>query len=607
MSGICGVVYKDGRPVGDESVRAMLENLKDWGRDRSSAWMGGGAGLGHALLINTPEAELERQPYEDADCGLIITADARLDNREELQEALRIPASEGEELSDDRLILLAYTRWGPAALDRLVGAFALGIWDPGSRELFVARDHLGCRSLYYHDSPQCFAFATDPAALLVLDGVDDTLDGLALAATVLQGYHYLREHSFYRAVAKLPPGHALRLQNGSVKLLRYWAPEALAPLPPRPLEEYDREFGVLLKTVVSAQLRTRRGVGSHLSGGLDSSGIAVMAHRELCSRGGALAAGFSWSPASESATRSPKDEHHRIHLIADPEGISVVYLELDPGDVAGVLARNPLRDPTETLVHESVVCRVAAEQGIGVMLSGWGGDEFASVNGRGFWSDLFRRGSWGQLIAEASRRTPLGGRRSLRNIAGEIAVTSVPDRLYFGLGLDLPSMLRGRIGRRRIRALLTPAELGLRRAHAVQGRVRPGVRRNMLRLLQLGHLQRRMEDWALEGARRGVDYRFPLLDRRVVEFCLSVPPAVHVRHGMNRCLLRQAFTALLPSEISWSATKSEPVKISEQQRMFRAGSALPATAGHAGDGVQPEVARLWELYRLRLQVMGLAP
>ena len=160
MSSIAGVYLLDGSPVDPDRLKRMNDRLSHRGPDGSGLWCEGSVGLGHQMLWTTPESLHEKLPLE-AD-GLVITADARVDNREELLPELGLR----EDVSDSEVILETYRKWGRNCVDRLLGDFAFVVWDKAKGELFCARDHMGVKPFYYYHEPgKIFAFATEIKAL----------------------------------------------------------------------------------------------------------------------------------------------------------------------------------------------------------------------------------------------------------------------------------------------------------------------------------------------------------------------------------------------------------------------------------------------------------
>ena len=140
MSAIIGIYYRDGRPVAESTVATMLEALAHRGSDASRGWCGGAVGLGQVMLWTTPESTKEELPLIDDSSSLVITADARIDNRDELLSELYGSRVDGAGVSDSELILTGYQKWGRACVEKFVGDFAFVVWDRVRRTAFAARD-----------------------------------------------------------------------------------------------------------------------------------------------------------------------------------------------------------------------------------------------------------------------------------------------------------------------------------------------------------------------------------------------------------------------------------------------------------------------------------
>ena len=161
MSGITGIYFVDGRPVDASRLERMVNVLSHRGPDGIGMWSEGPVGFGHRMLWTTPESRRETLPLVSQCDGLVITADARIDNREELADLLDINNNQLELLSDSALILAAYERWGEDSPEKLLGDFAFVIWDRRKRELFAARDFFGTKPFYYYFGGGTFAFASE--------------------------------------------------------------------------------------------------------------------------------------------------------------------------------------------------------------------------------------------------------------------------------------------------------------------------------------------------------------------------------------------------------------------------------------------------------------
>src|SRR6267142_1308347 len=165
MSAIVGFYGRDGQPVDRADLERMTASLAHRGPDAAGVWNNGPVGLGHRMLWTTPESLHEQLPLTSKSGDLVITADARIDNRDELITALGLAHWAHGEIPDSELILRAYEQWGEDSPKRLLGDFAFAIWDERRQTLFCARDHCGVKPFYYYQSARALLFASEIKAL----------------------------------------------------------------------------------------------------------------------------------------------------------------------------------------------------------------------------------------------------------------------------------------------------------------------------------------------------------------------------------------------------------------------------------------------------------
>ena len=568
MSAICGFLRRETRAT--DELSTMLAALSDYGKT-GAQWTQGTIGLGCRYTADTNEDGGERSPGLRHDAGVVVAADARLDDREALCDALGTPRAERSTLTDDSLVLRAWSRWGRDCPNHLLGDYAFAVWDARKRTLFCARDHAGARPFYYCLTPRGFVFASAVEAVLAMPEVSATLDEGTVAAYLTGSAWNSTTRTFFKEVRKLPPGHALAIagdplpgESLQVRIDRYWHPERVPAAAPASDAAYAEEFLDVYARAVQARLRGGP-VGVHLSGGLDSSSVAVLAARELRRRERPAPLAFSWLPAlgEKPPVAAHAAEYRLINAVCEQEELRVFHRSLSLDDVHAILRRDGAFPGVHVHINEEAVQHCAAQAGVRVLLSGWGGDEGASFNGTGHHEHLLLSGQWRRLVAEC--RAGPGPLRSLAQAALSIAH---PELL-----VHLRRRLRGDVPRHR-RWLIDPAFA--RRAKPLSERAfRPiGVRHTQARLLSSAHLSQRIEGWAASGARHGIEYRYPLLDRRLLEFVLSLPPEQFRRGRWRRWLMRHALGAILPPELCWNPSKADPARLEPMYGTF--ARALPA-------------------------------
>jgi len=507
------------------------------------------ASFGRALYRLLPEDRFDHQPLIDPSGRWMLTADIRIDNRDELLDSLALPRHEA--LSDAQLLFLCWQRWQDATLDRLLGDFALAVWDAREKSLILVRDPTGQRPLHYHRGDRFVAFASMPQGLHALRDIPRRIDRNQVAAFVAD----LRRGpsaTFFEKIAKVAPGQLLKISASRADARRYWQIPTREVRYPKEAD-YFEAFREKFDRAVQARLRgAERLVGSHLSAGLDSSGVTATAARLSSPAGGRVVA-FTSAPrlGFEAPVLAPR--------IADESGIAAEVAALYP-NMEHVIVRSEKVSPLDLLgehaelfqepvghacnmVWWSAVHDVARARGIHVMLTGETGNLTTSAGGLPMLAEFVRKGrlwrwwrearavagtgpSWrGVLATSFGPWTP----RPLWNLLGRLVakdpgVQGAPLlNAEFRLEMETRAVSEARLGR-------PPADNRQFRWELLQQHDSGSFRKGIL-------------------ARWGIDERDPTADRRLAEFCFSVPPDLLFSGGVSRRLARVAFADRLPPSV----------------------------------------------------------
>lgn len=563
MSTLLGVFARDGRPVTAVELAAMARLVAQQGPDGTREWRAGSVGLKILALHETPECACDVQPAAldpridaGAPPAVTICADCRIDNRTELAAALAIPPALLTQLPDSQLILAAYLRWGADCPHYLLGDFAFAIWDGLRRTCFCARDPLGIKPFYYHLRTDLFVFASDVRGVVAHPAAPRRADEQALARH-LRDFGFVDATATYLAeIVKLPPAYTLRVSESQAQLDRYWQPEQFQPLRLSAVDEYVQQARLLLEDAVEKRIRTAHPVGAHLSGGLDSSSIAVLAGRRLREHGYRLPT-YHWQPTPGPDDDVTSMEYASLRQICAAEDFTYTNVDLTPDNLLPQLRQDICLQHALDLWYEPLVRQAARADGARVLLSGWGGDELISFNGRGWYTELFWQGRWRKLV-QALWQGPTCLRRSRRLARGlydRVLLPSLPNQLYRLLFTRHEARLSTGCATANFAATIASLP------PAAPGRIQPSVHGTQLHLLQLGHLTKRAEVWANAGADDGIVYRFPLLDRRLIELSLTAPSALFFDGRTDRILFRRAVEGILPPAVQWGQVKDEPVRV----------------------------------------------
>jgi len=509
---------------------------------------------------------------------------------------------------EDRAELRAtWERWGAAACERLLGDFAYVAYDPRRRALHGARDVFGARPLYYHATPQRFAFASSVRALQVLAGAPTRVDEVRLADYLVPPLEAADlGATFFHGIRRLPAAHRFRLDRGGLTLERYWRPR---PGPPLRLGS-DAAYAEAFRDAFDAAVRDRRGgrTAVMLSGGLDSGAVAASA----LDGPGAL---HAFSAVDEDAAAG--DELSGIRAVQRLPGLvphtvdAAAFLRSLP-----VLVRAAERSEEPFDAHmllPATLYAAARREGFTTLLDGVDGDFVASLEP---WlvADLLRRGRLDLALGEAralaalyrEQYAPWGSTVGLllagaRTAFVPPAARRAARRWLDGARGDLrvrESILRPELARRagvveRLRAL----------ARADEGKGRGDPARS--HAAELGHpfLVVAVERYGRVAAAHGMEARHPFLDRRVVELCLSLPWEQKLRGGVTKRIVRHACAGRLPAEVLGRRTRWERLGPALLGRFLAV--ATPRLARFVAEGlraveefVEPGAVRsAWEAYR----------
>ena len=276
MSGVVGIFARDGRPIESLDLQRMLAAIAHRGPDGSGVWLRGSTGLGHRMLWTTPESLRERLPFADETGGLVITADARIDNREELIRLLDLEDRPRASISDSQLILRSYEKWGRRCPEKLLGDFAFAIWDSRLQAVFCARDHLGVKPFTYHSSERLFAFGSEIQAVLCAPVTPRRINEQRIADYLVPIFED-KSITLYQDIFRLPAAHRMTVWADRVEKDCYWSLDPSREMPALSDGDYAEGFREIFSEAVRARSRCPLPVGAMLSGGLDSSSIACSA------------------------------------------------------------------------------------------------------------------------------------------------------------------------------------------------------------------------------------------------------------------------------------------------------------------------------------------
>ena len=260
MSGIVGIYNIEGDLLESSGIRGMLNGIAHRGPDGEGVWNAGSVALGHQMLRTTPESLNEKLPLREEAGDLTVTADARIDNRNELISTLHINGRPDRSVADSEIILAAYKKWGEHCPEKLLGDFAFAIWDGARRSLFCARDPIGIKPFYYAFDGKTFRFASEPRGILGDKAVSKE-PNLQMILRFLLNRFDGHEQTLYKNIYRLPSSYSMTVEKGGTRKCQYWDIDPEKKIRYRINEEYAEHFLSLFNDSVKACLRSYGQVG----------------------------------------------------------------------------------------------------------------------------------------------------------------------------------------------------------------------------------------------------------------------------------------------------------------------------------------------------------
>jgi len=584
MSGICGVFRFDGEPVAQGDLDRQMTRLAHLGPDCARTWCAGPIGLGHLLMRVTREDLSDAQPLHDAHISFV--ADLRLDNREELAEALSIGTAALADMPDSAVLFAAYKKWGADCVDHLIGDFVFAVWDAQRKSLTLGRDHMGQRHVFYYRGEGFFAFATEIKGLWALPQVPRVL----LEEKVAQGLLFDAPSDVgetdYEGIRAIPGGTVMTIAaDGAVTSRRYWEPHADPAHEGRDEAYYIETYRKVLTAAVECRLRRAiTPAGLLMGGGFDSSAICALAGPVVTAQRRKFIAASSVMPEDYRGSI-----HHarkwvemcRRHM----PYLDVRYVTREGLDIFSFMEHgfrsSDNRHSSYRYVAHAMFAEIAAA-GARIVMDGHGGDYTINPRGQNMLARFLLKGQFrrfGSEFGAMRRHLRQSVKQTLvRNVLLPLAPASwmsVWARRRSGLALFGPTMP---LSRQVIEGRSKKARSRLRRRSGESQRMRMerGLRAQQ-NLAALGY--------SVPAAVHGLEFTQPFHDKRVVEFGLAIPEELYVKNGKSRYLARVALRDLYPPEYQdrppgnddlgpdflMMAKSIEPRVLAEIDRMEKAG------------------------------------
>lgn len=575
---MCGIViaFTPSQPTRADTVAAMARTLRHRGPDdegyllaeRDQTLLFGGADTPQAVMDAAtpwcPQARVEAQGSRSASLlmghrrlsivdlspwghqpmrrgeHLFAVYNGEIYNHIELRAELQALGHRFQSHSDTEVLLAAYQQWGADALARLNGMWAMAIYDARRRTLFIARDRFGVKPLYvWQGSDGALLLASEIKALLVHPLVRTAPDVGACVEFVQHGPQAAAARTEFEGITRFPAGHWAEVSLDAPQALRpqaYWhLPQADAAREAQPFDvtqaaQLQRDYAELLDDAVRLRMRADVRIGTALSGGLDSSSIAVLVNAEL-RRQGVSERQEVFSSVYTDPRYHGVDESEFIDRVARQLQVRSNRIEPDPQQVPAAHERMVWAldtPPANTLMSSWHTFRLVAERGVVVTLDGQGADEQLAGYAR------YARNLLVHQPLAAAWRESRAMLRSMSGFGGHVAI---------GMAGHL---VRRVVGPRGLADAARRLGMGSRPADTVSQALGHDLLGNLKNLLL--YADKTAMAWSVES-------RMPFMDYRIVEFLAAVPPAYKLHDGWTKWLGRAAFAGRLPDEVVWRRDK----------------------------------------------------
>lgn len=554
MSAIFGIFDLNGKAIDTTWIKSMQEDLSHRGPDGQGIFVENSLLLGYMLLQITPESVYDQSPFEED--NFVITANARLDEREALMDRLNITAEEREKTTDAILLLRSYRKWGKAFVKDIYGDFSFAIWDKQQKELFCARDQMGVKPFLYYFQDNRFVFSTELKSIVELPFVKTEIDQFYLRDRAI-GIGDRPTTTTWKNIVRLSAANTLTVKGSGLIIEEYWKPVYKKNPQLKTAEQSATALREILQRVISDYTRVIGVVGVHLSGGLDSSSIACLAAKKMAAEDKRIVTASSVLHPDFNAP-DIKDEMEYIETVLQQEkNIDATFVYNTNFEFLVNMEEifNLQCAPVNNFYYvDQAIFQQFKSKAVRRVLSGYLGDMTASNSTIAPLPRLLLTGklaTFFKLSLSIKKKSEKGWLNFLKY---NLIVPILPMFL-----IKIAYNLKGRKAPWSIDNL--PLILNATEKKSLQKRKATYYRNNLKSQYSIAqnirpkHSDFFEEDWDCGAANYQLEMTYPLLDRRVIELLLQIPVEHFYTDGLKRGLIRKAMEGILPEKISTRKNK----------------------------------------------------
>ncbi|OFX21200.1 MAG: hypothetical protein A2041_04885 [Bacteroidetes bacterium GWA2_31_9b] len=501
----------------------------------------------------------------DSNNQYIILSDLRLDNRLQLIEELKIS---DKSISDDEILIKAFEKWGHDCPNHFLGDFAFAIWNSSTQQVFCSRDYFGVKPFYYYFDGKVFIFSSEVNAIRTQIDLNFTIDQQYIADTI-SIVKSDKDRTTFTEIKKLPPANYLVLNKDQIEINEYWKliPQKIIELNDELIIE---QFKDLIKKAVQCRVSEKEDIGTELSGGIDSSATTAIASQftQIKTFSHVL-------PDQVLGKIYPyKDEREFIHLLTNfctikenhiitSEAKGFIDAINENIDYSGLINQQNFSIFSDHLYQK------ASEENVHILLSGFGGDEVISSKAESYRKELALSGQWEQLKndLQGQKQNQIKVLINLTKYFLKIKFTGLFKLLY--QFKSRKTWWHNKFENLAIKDSFSK-KMNIEERYFSQFKKNSSLsfQEKSIERITHPHVSQRLEYCSTAARKYGIDYRYPFLDKRLIEFYLSIPINLKAKNGIGRYAIRKAIEEIVPEKICWRNDKSGATIPTVYMRLF---------------------------------------
>lgn len=555
MSAIFGIIDFEGRPIDPAWIKSMQTDLAHRGPDGQGLYQEESMFLGHKLLQVTPESIYDKSPYEED--GFVITAYARLDEREAIMDRIGTPLEDRDKITDPLLLLRSFKKFGKDFVKEIYGDFAFAIWDKNKKELFCVRDQMGVKPFLYYFQDGRFVFSTELKAMVKLPFFKKQIDNNYLINKAI-GVWDEPERTTWKGIVRLKAANTLCFRNSKIKISKYWKPKYKRNVQLKTESQSATGLRRILEKVISDHIRVSGDIGFSLSGGLDSSTLTCIAARKLIhSKKKIITVSSILDP--ENNKNNYKDEFEYIQsVLKNKENIDPLYVsnsKLKFQDGLNLIFEKQYAPINAFYYVDEALYSKFQYRSVRRVLSGHMGDLTISnrtINPLPYLLKTFRFITFLKLFFSLKKDLNYRFISIIKDILSIILPTFIYTCIY-----------RIRRNRSIFEKNIIPFFLSANEKIKLKLRIIKHYNNNQFtsngitNAIWSDKWDPFEEDEDCSSAHHQIEVTNPLIDRRVVEFLLQVPVEHFYAGGIQRGLIRESMKGILPEMVRTRKDKGD--------------------------------------------------